>query len=95
LNLYNNLIHVFISFIPFKFLYSIDFEFGFNIKNDILERGELAAEEKIRLLGKKHEKFVITLRSAAELYKKYYNAKHKVFRFKLRDKVILVTKNPR
>jgi hypothetical protein len=51
------------------------------------------AEERIRLLGEEHEKLIVTLRSAAELYKKYHNAKHKILRFKLRDKVIVAMKN--
>jgi hypothetical protein len=93
--MYNNSIHVSTGFIPFKFLYNIDPKLGFNIEDNILERGLLAAEKIIRLLGEKREKFVITLRSTAKLYKKYYNIKHKVFRFKLRDKVIIITKNLR
>jgi hypothetical protein len=93
--IYNNSIHIFISFILFKLLYSIDPELRFNIKDNILERGVLVAEKRIRLLGKKHKKLIITLRSAAELYKNYYNTKHKVFRFKLRNKIIITTKNLR
>ena len=75
-------------------MYNINLELGFKTEDNILEK-RAPAENKIRLLGKKHEKFVITLRSAAELYKKYYNAKHKVFRFKVGDKIILATKNLR
>jgi hypothetical protein len=93
--IYNNSIHVSTGFIPFKFLYNIDPKLGFNIKDNILEKGALAAEKRIKLLGKKRDKLIITLRSTAELYKKYYNTKHKVFRFKLRDKVIIITKNLR
>jgi hypothetical protein len=93
--MYNNSIHVSISFIPFKFLYNINPKLRFNIKDNILEKKVLIAEKRIRLLRKKHKKFIITLRSAAELYKKYYNIKHKVFRFKLKDKIILATKNLR
>jgi hypothetical protein len=91
--MYNNSIHVSTSFILFKLLYNINPELGFNIKDNILERGVLIAKKRIRLLGKKHEKFVITFRLTAELYKKYYNTKHKIFRFKLEDKIIVTTKN--
>jgi hypothetical protein len=93
--IYNNSIHVSTSFIPFKLLYSIDPEFRFNINNNILEKRVSAAEKIIRLLGEKREKFVITLRLAANIYKKYYNAKYKILRFKLRDKVMLAIKNLR
>jgi hypothetical protein len=58
--MYNNSIHVSTSFTLFKFLYSIDLELGFNIKNDILEGGARAAKKRIKLLRKKHEKFVVT-----------------------------------
>jgi hypothetical protein len=74
-------------------LYSINPELRFNVEDNILEKGAPVAEKRIRLLGEKHKKLVVTLKSAAELYKKYYNAKHKVFRFKLKDKIILATKN--
>jgi hypothetical protein len=92
---YNNSIHVSTSFIPFKLLYNIDPKLGFNIKDNILERGVPAAKKRIRLLREKHKKLIVTFRLAIELYKKYYNIKHKVFRFKLGDKVILITKNLR
>jgi hypothetical protein len=91
--MYNNSIHVSIGFILFKLLYTIDPEFGLNIKDDILEGGGLITKKKIRLLGEEHEKLIITLRLAAELYKKYYNTKHKILRFKLRDKIIITIKN--
>jgi hypothetical protein len=91
--MYNNSIHVSTSFTPFKFLYNINPELRFNIENNILKRGALAVKKRIRLLGKERKKLIITYRSAAELYKKYYNTKHKVFRFKLRDKIIITTKN--
>jgi hypothetical protein len=93
--MYNNSIHASTGFTPFKLLYNINPELRFNIKDDILEKGVLAAKKRIRLLRKEHKKLVVTLRSAAELYKKYYNAKHKVFRFKLGDKFILAIKNLR
>jgi hypothetical protein len=53
------------------------------------------AEKRIRLLGEKHEKLIVILQLAAELYKKYHNIKHKILRFKLKNKIILVTKNLR
>jgi hypothetical protein len=90
---YNNSIYVSTGFTPFKLLYNINPKLRFNIKNNVLEGGVLVVEKKIRLLGKKHKKLIVTLRLAAKLYKKYCNAKHKVFRFKLRDKVIVTTKN--
>jgi hypothetical protein len=93
--MYNNSIHASTGFTPFKLLYNINPELRFNIKDNILERGVLAAEKRIRLLGEKHEKLIVTLRLAVELYKKYYNTKHKILRFKLRDKVIVITKNLR
>jgi hypothetical protein len=91
--MYNNSIHVATSFTPFKFLYNINPEFRFNIEDNILEKGVLVVEKKIRLLEKKHKKLIVTLRSTAELYKKYYNTKYKTFRFKLKNKVIITTKN--
>jgi hypothetical protein len=92
---YNNSIYISTGFIPFKLLYNINPELRFNVKNNILEGGAPAAEKRIRLLREKHEKLIITLRSAAKSYKKYYNAKHKVLRFKLKDKIIVATKNLR
>jgi hypothetical protein len=91
--IYNNSIHVSTGFTLFKLLYSINPELGFNIEDNILEKGAPVAKKRIRLLGEKHKKLIVTLRSAAESYKKYYNAKHKTLRFKLRDKIIIVTKN--
>jgi hypothetical protein len=91
--MYNNSIYISISFILFKLLYNINPKLGFNVKDNILEGGVLVAKKRIRLLKKEREKLVITLRSAAELYKKYYNTKYKIFRFKLKDKIILITKN--
>jgi hypothetical protein len=89
--MYNNSIHISTGSIPFKLLYSINPKLRFNI-NNVLERGVSVAEERIRLLGKKHGKLVVTLRLATKLYKKYYNTKYKIFRFKLRDKIIIATK---
>jgi hypothetical protein len=76
----------------FKFLFNINPKLRFNIKDNILEKRVLIVEKRIKLLGKKHEKLVITLQLAAKLYKKYYNIKHKVFRFKLKDKIIITIK---
>jgi hypothetical protein len=61
--------------------------------DNILEKGVLVVEKRIRLLGKKHKKLIIIFWSTTKLYKKYYNTKHEVLRFKLRDKIILITKN--
>jgi hypothetical protein len=91
--MYNNSIHASTSFILFKFLYSIDPKLRFNIEDNILKKGVPAVEKRIRLLGEEYEKLVVTLRSAAKLYKKYYNTKHKILRFKLKDKVMITTKN--
>jgi hypothetical protein len=91
--MYNNSIYVSTGFILFKFLYNTNPKHRFNIKDNILEKRILVTKKKIKLLRKKHKKLIITLRSAAELYKKYYNTKHKVFRFKLGDKIIVATKN--
>jgi hypothetical protein len=93
--IYNNSTHVSTGFILFKLLYNINLKLRFNIEDNILKKGVPIAKKRIRLLGEKHKKLIITLRLAAELYKKYYNAKHKVFRFKLRDKIIVTTKNLR
>jgi hypothetical protein len=88
--IYNNSIHVSTSIIPFKFLYNIDPKFRFNIKDNILEKKAPTAKKRIRLLGEKHKKLIVTPQSATKSYKKYYNAKHKIFRFKLRDKIIII-----
>jgi hypothetical protein len=93
--IYNNSIHASTGFTPFKLLYNINPELRFNIENNILEKEAPVTKKRIRLLREKHEKLIIILRSTAELYKKYYNAKHKVLRFKLGDKVMLTIKNLR
>jgi hypothetical protein len=49
--IYNNSIYASTGFTLFKFIYSINPKLRFNIKDDILEKGALVAEKRIKLLG--------------------------------------------
>jgi hypothetical protein len=54
-----------------------------------------AAEKKIKLLVEKRKKLSSNLRKAYKKHKKYYNAKHKLTRFCVKEKVMLASKNIR
>ena len=89
---YNNSVHATTKTSPFRYLYGFDPELGFNVGDAVLEGGAISAEERVKIIAKERALLTDNLRKATDSHKKYYDAKHKASRFKVKEKVLLSAK---